>query len=133
MHIIENWPTAAIAAGRIGLASLFLLGGLNKILNYGQVLEQMSGAGLPLPTLLLPCVILLEVVGGLAVAIGRRLVVPSALALALFTSAANAVFHDFWNMTGALAQLELALFFKNVSIAGALILLAGWTQMERSS
>ena len=133
MQTFNNWPGLAIAIGRVGLASLFLLGGLNKILNYGGVLDQMSGEGLPMPSILLPLVILLEVAGGLAVAIGRNLVVPFALALALFTCATNVIFHDFWTMVGERAQLELALFFKNISITGALILVAGWSQKEQSS
>lgn len=133
MRFLQNWTGPAIVVGRIGLASLFLLGALNKVLNYGQVLDQMSREGLPISAVLLPLVIALELFGGLAVAIGRMFVVPAAMALAAFTIGANSIFHDFWNMEGAAAQLELALFFKNVSIAGALLLLAGSSQAGQPS
>jgi len=53
-------------------------------------------------------------------------VVPlAALALAGFTVATNFVFHEFRTMDGEQAALELSLFLKNISIAGALVLLAG--------
>jgi len=119
--------------GRIGLASLFILGGANKLATYGQVVDRMELVGLPFAQELLPLVVLLEVGGGLVVAFGRTLAAQGALALAVFTIATNFVFHDFWNMTGILAELELSLFFKNISIAGALLLMAGSTFGGRSS
>ena len=113
-----------LVAGRLGLASLFLLGGLNKILNYDATLSSMVGVGLQPAGLLLPIVILLEGVGGALVAFGRRGASLAAIALAIFTLATNVYFHDFWNMEGEIAGLELSLFFKNVSIAGALFFYA---------
>lgn len=132
MAISRKFFEVLVGVGRVGLASLFVLGGINKVLNVGAVLDQMAEVGLPSPTLLLPLVITLELGGGLAVAIGRFLVAPSAVALAVFTLMTNILFHDFWRLDGEIAQLELALFFKNVSIAGALLLLAGWTLRSRS-
>lgn len=111
--------------GRIGLASLFLLGGLNKILNYGETLDSMRAVGLGPAELLLPMVIALEIGGGALVAWGRAGATLAGLALAVFTLATNLFFHDFWTMEGERAALELSLFFKNVSIAGGLLFLAG--------
>jgi len=125
MQISENWTQALAIFGRVGLASLFILGGINKIINYTEVLQQMSDVGLPFPGALLPLVILIELGGGLAIAIGRSGAAVCAIALAGFTVLTNLVFHDFWNMEGQVAALELSLFFKNISIAGALILFAG--------
>lgn len=122
-----------IAAGRLGLASLFILGGVNKLAHYGQFVDRMELAGLPFAQGLLPIVILLELGGGLLVAFGRSFAAQAAFALAAFTIATNLVFHDFWNMTGDRAALEISLFFKNVSIAGALLLVAGSKLRDRSS
>jgi len=116
-----------IIVGRAGLASLFVLGGINKLLNYDATLDRMAETDLPLPEAVLPFVIALEVIGGTIVALGRSKHEYFALMLATFTLATNFVFHNFWTMTGATAQLELSLFFKNISIAGALILVAGWS------
>jgi len=116
--------TPTIIIGRILLASLFLLGGLNKILNYGATLESMELVGLAPAPFLLPFVIGLELVGGTLVTFGRKGAAMSAVTLALFTLATNFFFHDFWHMDGELAALELSLFFKNISIAGGLLFFA---------
>ncbi len=105
--------------------SLFLLASINKIADYDVVAAQMEAAGLS--SSLLPAVIALEGIGGLIVALGPRLTnrqicAAAALSLAVFTLGTNVVFHRFWELEGALAQLELSLFFKNVSIAGGLLL-----------
>ncbi len=85
----------------------------------------MARVGLEPAGLLLPLVIGLEIVAGALIAIGRWYVSIAALALAGFTLATNVAFHDFWAMEGERAALELSLFFKNVSIAGALLYVAG--------
>jgi putative oxidoreductase len=121
-----------ILVGRVLLASLFILGGLNKILNYADTLAMMRGAGLEPASLLLPPTIALEFGGGLLVAFGRRFAIPAALALALFTIATNIVFHRFWSMAGPDAALQLSLFFKNVSIAGGLLFVASASAREQA-
>lgn len=128
-------PSAPLfVIGRCLLASLFVLGGINKIINYGDTLESMSAAGLPAAASLLPLVIGLELVGGLLVASGRTRLAPfAALALAAFTIATNFVFHEFWTMEGLEAELELSLFFKNISVAGGLIIVAAILLRDRTS
>ena len=93
----------------------------------------MIDAGLPFASILLPLVIALELCGGALVAIGRTRLAPlAALALAAFTVATNFVFHEFWTMDGLEAELELSLFFKNISIAGGLLLVAGMLMRDRT-
>jgi putative oxidoreductase len=118
-------PNVLTALGRAVLASLFMLGGLNKIIDYNDTLAVMRGAGLEPATLLLPLTILLELGGGALIALGRRFVAPAALTLAVFTFATNLVFHRFWSMNGTEGMLQLSLFFKNVSVAGGLLVIAG--------
>jgi len=117
-------------AGRVLLASLFVLGGINKILNFGATAESMTQVGFPFASLLLPVVIALELGGGLIVALGKKGVFPAATALALFTLAANLAFHDFWAVTGREAELQLSLFFKNIAIAGGLLFVAAQRQAD---
>lgn len=125
-------PDMWTATGRLLLASLFVLGGLNKIMNYADTIAMMRTAGLEPASMLLPLTIALELGGGLLVASGRRFAIPAALALALFTIATNIVFHRFWLMDGAEAALQLSLFFKNVSIAGGLLFVAGASSREQA-
>ena len=124
MSVSGKLSSAGLFAGRVGLASLFLLGGLNKILNYDATQQSMQIVGLEPAGLLLPMVIALELGGGVLLAIGRWFAPLAALALAIFTLATNIYFHDFWTMNGEVRTVELSLFFKNISIAGALIFAA---------
>jgi putative oxidoreductase len=121
---MPSLPAQLATVGRVILVSLFLLGGLNKLLNYDATLAMMQRAGLNPAPLLLPAVIALELGGGALVAFGKRFAVPAALALAIFTIATNLVFHRFWAMSGPVAALELSLFFKNVAISGGLLFVA---------
>jgi putative oxidoreductase len=114
-----------ITLGRMLLASLFILGGINKLLNFEPTLARMTQVGLQPAALLLPLTIALELGGGLLVAYGKRWASLAALALTIFTLATNLIFHRFWEMAPPLRELELSLFFKNVSITGALLLITG--------
>lgn len=112
-----------ITIGRWLLVSLFLLGGVNKLMTYDAVATRMTEAGLSPASILLPMTIAFELSSSILVGIGRRLAAPAAFALAAFTLATNAFFHRFWQLDGGIAVLELSLFFKNVAIAGGLLLL----------
>lgn len=127
-----NRPDMWMATGRAALASLFILGGLNKVMNYADTLAIMRAAGLEPASLLLPLTLALELGGGLLVAFGRRFAMPAALTLAAFTVATNIVFHRFWAIDSAQAALQLSLFFKNVSIVGGLLFVAGVSARERT-
>ena len=119
--------TSALHLGRVLLASLFILGGFNKIMNYEATALTMNDMGFPLIPLVLPATILLELGGGLAVAVGRSWAAISAFVLFGYTLVVNLVFHQFWGMQGEMAQLELSLFFKNISVAGGMLYLAAQT------
>jgi putative oxidoreductase len=108
--------------GRAGLSSLFILSAVGKISTYATVAARMEGVGLW--PVLLPLVILLELVGGLTLLIGRRFASTAALALGVYTLAVNAFFHHFWTLSGPVAMLELSLFFKNITIAGGMFFAA---------
>lgn len=114
-----------IFTGRLLIASLFILGALNKIMNYGSVLESMNTVGLPVVDILLPLTIILELFGGLFVLIGKKYHVEAAIVLAVFTLLTNLVFHNFWAMSEPVRSTELSLFFKNIVVIGALLYIAG--------
>jgi putative oxidoreductase len=119
-----QWRSFAKAVGRGGVGLFFVLAGLSKILAYGQTAARMESVGLAPSQLLLPLTIALEMGGGLLVAFGRNAAAPAALALAVFTLTTNAFFHRFWELGEPMRMLELSLFFKNVAIAAALVLIA---------
>jgi putative oxidoreductase len=126
---IQRW---VLPVGRFLLASLFILGAINKIIRYDSTLADMKAVGLEPAAVLLPMTILLEGVGGLILGFGVRGAMYAGGALAIFTLATNVYFHRFWELQGEMRALELSLFFKNISITGGLLLAAsvskGWSR-----
>lgn len=114
------------------IVSLFILGGINKLLNFQSTAALMEAVGIPLVTIALPLTIIFELGGGLWVLSGRRHSTPIAVMLAAYTIVINVLFHDFWNLAEPERALQLSLFFKNVSIAGGLLMLA-WLDWQASS
>ena len=101
---------------RVFLGHIFLLAGINKISGYEGTAGYMEAMGVPGG--LLPAVILLEIVGGLAVIVGFKVRLAS-YALAGFTVVAAVLFHaDFGD------QMQMILFMKNITIVGGLLLLS---------
>lgn len=101
--------------GRILIAAIFIISGINKINGYEGSQGYMESMGVPGE--LLPLVILLEVGGGIAIILGwfTRTV---ALLFAVFCLATAAVFHaDFGDQT------QMIQFMKNLAIAGGFLFL----------
>jgi putative oxidoreductase len=112
---MNNISTFAAPTGRLLLAMMFLMAGLSKIGNYAGTQGYMDAMGVP--GALLPLVIALEVLGGLAIILGWQTKIAS-LALAGFCVVSAVMFHnDFSN------QAEMSSFMKNVTIAGGFLLL----------
>ena len=99
--------------GRFLLSLMFILAGYNKIGGYTGTQGYMEAMGVP--GMLLPLVIILELLGGIALLIGWQTRVVAFL-LAGFTVIANLIFH---NLTD---QMQSLLFMKNLSIAGGLLM-----------
>jgi len=103
-------------AGRILLAHIFLLAGVNKITGYSGTQGYMEAMGVP--GMLLPLVIILEIGGALALIAGWQTRL-AAYALALFTIVSALIFHS--NLGD---QMQMILFMKNWAMAGGLLVLA---------
>ena len=101
--------------GRLFIALIFLVSGLNKISGYEGTQGYMEAMGVPGG--LLPLVILTEVVLGLAVIVGYRTRL-AAFGLAGFSLLSGAIFHSNFG-----DQMQMIMFMKNVAIAGGFLLL----------
>jgi len=101
---------------RVFLGQIFLLAGVSKLGAYAGTQAYMEMMGVP--GSLLPLVILLEVGGGLAIIAGFQTKWAS-IALAVFTVAAAAIFHN-----NFAEQMQMIMFMKNIAIAGGFLLLA---------
>ena len=102
--------------GRVMMALIFILAGLGKIQDPAGTAGYMQSAGLQ--GILLWPTIALEVLGGLALAVGYKTRYV-AFALAIFSVAAAVVFHR--NFAD---EMQMIMFLKNIAIAGGLMLLA---------
>jgi putative oxidoreductase len=116
---------AALLIGRIALVVLFILSGVSKFADIAGTAAYVASKGLPAATALAVLAGLGEVVGGLLIVIGwqTRLV---ALALLIYTLIAAYYFHDFWQIADPGEHLNQFIHaLKNLSIAGAFLMLAG--------
>ncbi|MDO8960577.1 MAG: DoxX family protein [Methylophilus sp.] len=102
--------------GRIMLALIFVIAGVGKLTDPAGTAGYMQAMGVP--TLLLWPTIALELLGGLAVAVGFK-VRYAALALAGFSVLTAIIFHS-----NFAEQMQSILFLKNIAMAGGLLLLA---------
>jgi len=118
------YSAALLLSGRILLAVMFVMSGLNKVGNAAATAGFMATGGLPDWPTLAVIVGLFEVIAGLAVIAGIA-TRPAALSLALFTLAASLGFHAFWAAPPAQQFVEQLLFTKNVAVIGGLLFVAG--------
>ncbi len=113
-----------ITLARIGVASMFILAGVAKMLNPEMSIGMLEDGGLTPTAFFHPASIAFEIGLGLAVAVGGRIAAPACLALVAFTIVVNIIYHPFWQFDGLMARLETSLFFKNIAVAAALIYIA---------
>lgn len=101
--------------GRLFLAMIFIQSGLSKMSDYAATQGYMDAMGVS--STLLPLVIALEVVGGIAIVIGfkARLV---ALAMAGFSLLSALLFH-----TNFSDQTQTIMLMKNIAIAGGFLMI----------
>jgi putative oxidoreductase len=111
----ESTRDAAALVGRLLVAALFLIDGWSKVRGYAPAVAYMERFSVP--GLLLPAVILVEVGGGLLVAIGWQTRC-AALALAIFCIVAAVLFHTNFD-----DRNQVLHFQKDLAIAGGLLVL----------
>ena len=108
------------ATGRILIAAIFILSGLNKIANPDATIGYIASAGLPFAPAALILAALIEVGGGFALIAGFRTRFV-ALTLAGFSVVAALAFHA--NLAD---QNQFIHFFKNIAMAGGLLQIAAF-------
>jgi putative oxidoreductase len=116
-----NTQAAAALVGRILLALIFITSGFSKITGFDGTVGYIASKGLPLPQIGAIVAIVVELGGGLMLAIGFK-ARWAALALAIFTLAAAILFHDYWAVEAAQKMAQQVNFWKNISITGGMLL-----------
>ncbi|MFT4769473.1 MAG: putative oxidoreductase [Glaciecola sp.] len=112
----NRMASAGDLAGRVGLSTIFLLAGLNKIQGYEGTQGYMASVGVPGE--LLPLVILVEVLGALLLIFGLFTRI-TAVALAGFSIVSALLFH-----ADVADPMQFIMFFKNIAMAGGFLVVA---------
>ncbi len=107
---------------RILLSLIFLFSGLGKLGAWKETASYMAAKRMPWVPFFLIGAIVLEVGGGLSVLLGWETKI-GVVALIVFLIPAALLFHNFWASKDMERQIQMAMFFKNVSIMGGLLLL----------
>lgn len=105
----------AAPLGRVMLAAIFVMAGVNKIGGYAGTQAYMEAFGLP--GVLLPLVIAFEILAGLALAVGYKTRI-TAFLLAGFSVVSAIIFH-----ANFADQIQSILFMKNIAIAGGMLMI----------
>jgi putative oxidoreductase len=121
----ESTQNTLVLIGRVLLSFIFLLSGFDKITGWSDTGATMASKGIPFAPLFLGAAIVLELGGGLSVALGYRARL-GALALVVFVIPTTLIFHNFWTLTGPEQQLQTIMFLKNLSMLGGLLLVAAY-------
>ena len=100
--------------GRVFLSIMFIMSGFSKISGYEGTQGYMEAMGVP--GMLLPLVILLELGGGILLAVGFQVRIIAFL-LAGFCLLSAMIFHF-----QPAEQMQMIMFMKNITIAGGLLL-----------
>jgi len=109
--------------GRILLALLFLLAGINKLKAPAASAGYFAKLGFPMTDVLVWVVIAVEIGAAILLIVGWKTRY-AAWALALFTLIATFAAHRFWEFDAAQAANQMNHFLKNLAIVGGLAILA---------
>ena len=120
-----NTVNSLALVGRILVALLFILSGWHKVGGFEGTAGYIASKGLPMPQVLAALTVALELGGGILLAIGFKTRIVAILFF-LWLIPTTFIFHQFWGIDAAQAQNQFNNFFKNVSIMGAMLLLAGF-------
>ena len=122
-----------LAIGRILASILFINGGIAHFTKVGAMTGYAQYKKVPAAKLSVLLSGLVILVGGLFVFFGVWVDL-GAILIVLFLLSSGVLFHNFWKETDATAkQNESIAFFKNVAIAGALLIVVGLTYKHGST
>ncbi|MEM9531348.1 MAG: DoxX family protein [Pseudomonadota bacterium] len=110
---------------RVLLGLMFLLSGLGKFFETESFVRTLSHSGVPFTLELVLAAGLLQVICGPLLILGAytRLAAP---ALAAFTVIVTVLVHNFWSLSGEIAERQMIYALKNVVIFGLLMALVKW-------
>ncbi|BBS38292.1 DoxX family protein [Enterobacter cloacae complex sp. 2024EL-00215] len=108
---------------RIALAVLFIIFGYPKLIGFSGTVQYMTSLGAPMPMLAAIIAVVMEIPAAILIVLGF-FTRPVAVLFIFYTLGTAIIGHRYWDMTGDAVVPNMINFYKNISIAGAFILLA---------
>jgi len=113
---------AVVVLGRFFFALIFLMAGANHF--SGQAIGYAASQGVPLASIAVPFSGVLAIAGGLSILLGYHAKLGGWL-LVLFLVPVTLMMHKFWLVQDPMmAQIQMILFMKNVSMLGGALLIS---------
>jgi len=112
---MNTLQSLAAPVGRILISLIFVGSGISKLGNFAGTQGYMESAGVP--GMLLPVVIAVELLGGLAIILGWHTRI-AAFLLAGFSLISAALFHASFG-----DQMQMIMFMKNLALAGGFLMI----------
>ena len=111
-----------VLLGRLLFALIFLMSGVGHFSKPTSAFA--ASQGVPLPSLAVPLSGLIALAGGLSILLGYRAKIGAWL-IVLFLVPVTLMMHKFWAVTDPMmAQMQMIMFMKNVSIIGGALLIS---------
>ena len=113
---------AIVVLGRLLFVLIFLMSGPTHFTR--PVIGYAASQGVPLASIIVPLSGAIAVVAGLSILVGFRAKLGAWL-IAVFLVPVSLMMHKFWTVSDPMmAQLQMILFMKNVSMLGAALLIS---------
>jgi putative oxidoreductase len=110
-----------VLIGRVVFGGFFLIAGIRNFLRFGERREMLTNYSWALPVPILAAGFAIQLVCGLALVLGIR-IVPAAVALIVFLLAATPLYHNLFLFQGKERDPHLYLTLVNITLAAGLLL-----------
>lgn len=103
--------------GRVLFSLIFIVAGIQKLMDFKGSVAYITAAGLPYPEILASIAIIFELGGALMILFGWHAKI-GALLILIFALTVSFAIHHFWTFPPAEMQTQMMQFLKNLAIAG---------------
>jgi putative oxidoreductase len=122
LEAISFWQGAVVVLGRFFFALIFLFAAPNDFTK--QTIAFSASQGVPLAWIAVPLSGVVAIAGGLSILLGYRAKLGAWL-IVLFLIPVTLMLHKFWTVQDPMmAQIQMILFMKNVSMLGGALLVS---------
>jgi putative oxidoreductase len=122
---LNSTQSLAALIGRVLMVLLYIPSGWGKLAGFAGTVGYIQSKGVPLPEVCAAIAVAAELGLGLLILVGYQ-TRWAALGLAIFTLVITPIFHNYWGVPEAQVMMQKLNFWKNLSIAGGLLVLSAF-------